>query len=180
MIVPREIWTIGHSTRSWEDFLALLQSQRIERIVGVRHFPGSRKYPQFGQDELQQHLGREGISYLWIAELGGRRRPQVDSSNTVWRNPAFRAYADYMQSTQYRHGRELLLRAARERRSAMLCAEAVWWRCHRALIADDLKAAGAVVWHIMGPGKVVEHPFTSAARVVEGHLVYGPARGREE
>jgi uncharacterized protein (DUF488 family) len=171
---PSIVWTIGHSSRAWPEFLALLQAQSIEMIVDVRRFAGSRRNPQFGMDRLPPALAAEGIAYLAIPELGGRRAAHADSVNTIWRNPSFRAYADHMQTPEYRHGREQLLAAALAQRAAIMCAEAVWWRCHRSLIADDLKVMGVLVLHIMGPGKPVEHPFTSAASVYDGKLVYGP------
>lgn len=172
---PSVIWTVGHSSRTWPEFLALLTPWSIELIADVRRFAGSRKHPQFGMDRLPQGLAADGMGYLPIAELGGRRTPRADSTNTIWRNTAFRAYADHMQTDEYRRGREQLLAAAAARRTAILCSEAVWWRCHRSMIADDLKTAGIQVLHIMGPGKVVEHPYTAAASVRDGRLVYGPA-----
>lgn len=173
--LPSMIWTIGHSSRDWEEFLRLLQSQSMELVVDVRRFAGSRKNPQFGSDRLSLALLAAGLSYLAIPELGGRRVVNPDSVNTIWRNPSFRAYADHMQTPEYRRGRERLLAAALTQRTAIMCAEAVWWRCHRSLIADDLKVAGVRVLHIMASGKLVEHPFTSAASVYGGRLVYGPA-----
>jgi len=170
------VWTLGHSNRGWEEFRALLRSQRIEQVADVRRFAGSRKHPWFGKDELPRRLAEAGVGYARIEELGGRRKPDPASRNTVWRNPAFRAYADHMGSDEYRRGRARLLHAAARGRTAILCSEAVWWRCHRSMIADDLKAAGVCVLHIMSPTKVVEHPYTAAAHVVEGRLEYGPAR----
>ncbi|SCZ55775.1 DUF488 domain-containing protein [Thiohalomonas denitrificans] len=169
------IWTLVHSNRNWGEFLTLLRSQRIEQVADVRRFAGSRKHPQFGQEELPQRLAASGLAYQHIVELGGRRRSNPGSINTVWRNPAFRAYADYTQTESYRSGRARLLQMAAHGRTALLCSEAVWWRCHRALIADDLKSVGILVLHIMSPTKVVEHPYTTAAKIVDGQLVYGPA-----
>ena len=174
------IWTIGHSSRSWEEFLALLQAQSIEALVDVRRFAGSRRYPQFGPDRLPPALAAAGISYLPIAELGGRRKASAASSNTIWRNLAFRAYADHMQTEEYLRGRERLLQRATEQRTVIMCSEAVWWRCHRALIADDLKAMGLRVLHIVSGRSVVEHPFTTAARIRNGRLFYGPADSSQE
>jgi uncharacterized protein (DUF488 family) len=175
--VLNTIWTIGHSSRSWEEFLALLRAHRIEAIADVRRFAGSRRFPQFGRDQLPGRLRAAGIDYIAIDELGGRRRPVPDSPNTVWRNPSFRAYADHMASAEYATGRAQLLSLAQRLRTAILCSEAVWWRCHRSLIADDLKAAGIEVLHIMGEGRATEHPYTSAASVREGRLVYGAKQG---
>lgn len=172
--LPPAVWTIGHSTRDWQEFLGLLQAQSIDLLVDVRRFAGSRRNPQYGADRLSLALAEAGLDYLAIAELGGRRAVSPDSVNTVWRNPSFRAYADHMQTLEYRHGRQQLLAAASAQRTVIMCAEAVWWRCHRALIADDLMVMGVQVLHILGVGKLVEHPVTSAASVVGGQLRYGP------
>ncbi len=169
---PGEIWTIGHSTRSSEEFIALLQENRIQAVADVRRFPGSRRHPQFSQAQLSATLTGLGIHYFHLPELGGRRAPRPNSPNTAWRNTAFRGYADYMMTAEYRAGLERLLDMAKEWRTAILCAEAVWWRCHRSLIADDLKARGFTVWNIMSAGKVEAHPYTSAAKVVNGKLSY--------
>jgi uncharacterized protein (DUF488 family) len=167
------IWTIGHSTRSFEEFLSLLQAQKIEAVADVRRFPGSRMHPQFNADALEKQLLEAGIQYAWFQDLGGRRKPRPDSKNTVWRNVSFRAYADYMETDEFRHGLQRLLATAMKRRTAIMCSEAVWWRCHRSMISDALKAGGARVLHILQPGKVVEHPYTAVAQVIDGHLVYG-------
>src|SRR5438046_2493601 len=129
-----QIWTIGHSTRAFDEFAALLQEQRIELLADVRLFPGSRRYPHFGKDQIEAALEREGIGYAHFPELGGRRKPQPDSPNTAWRNKAFQGYADYMWTDSFRQGIERLMKLADERRTAVMCAEAVWWSCHRSLI----------------------------------------------
>ena len=165
-------WTIGHSTLPWEGFFSLLQANQIECVADVRRFPGSRKYPHFSADTLADQLPRHGIAYLPLPELGGRRKPRADSSNDAWRNLSFRAYADHMETEEYEIGRRKLLDAARRLRTTTLCSEAVWWRCHRGLIADDLKISGAKVLHIMSQSKTAEHPFTSAANVTDGKLDY--------
>jgi uncharacterized protein (DUF488 family) len=167
-----EIWTIGHSTRTIDEFIRLLEGARIELVADVRKFPGSRRYPHFGQEQLERSLARAGIGYAHFPELGGRRSPQPDSPNTAWRNRAFRGYADYMSSEEFLEGMDRLKGMAKEKRSALMCAEAVWWSCHRSLIADYLKAAGWSVGHIMGEGKIQEHPYTSVAKVVAGQLSY--------
>jgi uncharacterized protein (DUF488 family) len=169
------IWTIGHSTRTIEDFLELLKAREIESLVDVRHFPGSRRYPQFNKEQLSQSLAKVGIEYHHLLKLGGRRRPQPDSPNTAWRNEAFRGYADYMETKPFAEGIGSLLDLARKKRAATMCAEAVWWRCHRSLIADYLKARGYKVLHILSPTKTEEHPFTAAARIVNGELSYRAA-----
>jgi uncharacterized protein (DUF488 family) len=169
------IWTIGHSTRTIEDFLALLKAHDIESLVDVRHYPGSRRYPQFNKEPLAESLAKVGIDYHHLLKLGGRRRPRTDSRNTAWRNEAFRGYADYMESEAFIEGIKSLIEFARNKRVAIMCAEAVWWRCHRSLIADYLKAQGHKVLHIQSPTKAEEHPLTSAARFVNGKLSYEAA-----
>jgi uncharacterized protein (DUF488 family) len=166
------IWTIGHSTRSADDFVALLRAHQIDCVVDVRHFPGSRRYPHFGKAQLAKTLEGTGIEYHHLVELGGRRRPKPDSENSAWRNDAFRGYADYMQTKAFANGIAQLLGLARTKRTAIMCAEAVWWRCHRGLIADYLKARGHKVLHIQSASKAEEHPFTSAASIVNGKLSY--------
>ncbi len=172
-------WTIGHSTRSFEEFLALLVEHNIQAVADVRHFPGSRRYPQFGKANLAASLNGAGIDYIHLVELGGRRRPQKESTNTAWRNEAFRGYADYMATAEFKSGIQRLEEAGTKQRVAIMCAEAVWWRCHRALISDHLKAAGYTVCHIMGARKTQEHPFTSAARFVAGKLCYTGERAAD-
>lgn len=174
------IWTIGHSTRSIEDFLALLKAHNIESLVDVRHFPGSRRYPHFGKEQLAGRLKKAGIEYHHLPELGGRRRAQVNSPNTMWRHEAFRGYADYMQTPAFAEGIGRLLEFAERKRVAIMCAEAVWWRCHRGLISDYLKAGGHEVLHIQSATKAEEHPFTSAARIVNGKLSYEAANAEAE
>lgn len=168
------VWTIGHSARTIDDFLALLEAHAIERVADVRRYAGSRAHPHFNPEPLAAALAARGIEYLPFPELGGRRAARPDSANTVWRNAAFRGYADYMDTPEFAGGLERLLHVASEGRTALMCAEAVWWRCHRSMIADALKAGGVPVLHIM-EGKAVEHPFTSAARIVGGELRYGAA-----
>src|SRR6266496_4571212 len=150
------LWTIGHSTRRIEEFLALLGNYQIGALADVRQFPGSRRHPQFGQQSLANSLAEAGIEYFHFLELGGRRRPQRNSPNTAWRNEAFRGYADYMMTDEFVAGIERLLKLAREKRTAIMCAELLWWRCHRSLISDYLKAKGHHVIHILGPEKSEE------------------------
>ncbi len=168
-----KIWTIGHSTRELAEFLNLLAVNGIEAVADVRSFPGSRRYPQFNASELRTSLAANGIKYTPYKQLGGRRRSLPDSPNTVWRNEAFRGYADYMETAEFTDGIESLLKLATQKRTAIMCAEAVWWRCHRSMIADYLRAAGEIVEHIMDDGKNTVHPFTAAARLENGKLVYG-------
>lgn len=166
------VWTIGHSTRALQVFLDLLAGHGIQAVADVRRFPGSKRHPQFAQDALSASLGADGISYRWLPALGGRRRPRPDSPNTAWRNASFRGYADHLGSAEFRDGLVELLELSGKRRTALMCAEAPWWRCHRALIADVLCIRGIEVVHILDAQNSVRHPYTSAARVVEGRLSY--------
>jgi uncharacterized protein (DUF488 family) len=167
------IWTIGHSTRSIDELFSLLQRNGIKCVADVRMFPGSKRYPQFNKEALAESLNAHGISYEHFPELGGRRKPNPDSRNSAWRNASFRAYADYMETEQFRKGAERLLNLARDAGpAAIMCAEAVWWRCHRSLISDYLKSRGVEVMHIMDANKAEPHPYTSAARIVNGELSY--------
>jgi len=172
---PLTIWTVGHSTRSSDEFLELLRSQQIELLIDVRRFPGSRKYPHFNENEMARWLDAAGIGYRLMKDLGGRRTPRANSPNTAWRNASFRAYADYMQTDEFQAAADDLLGEARSRRTAIKCSEAVWWRCHRSLIADYLKIRGVDVLHILSGTKVEAHPFTSAASIVDGQLSYSGA-----
>ena len=167
-----EIWTVGHSTRAAEEFGKILSAHSIQVLVDVRSFPGSRRYPQFNRAALSESLEKIGIIYKHEPRLGGRRTPRADSHNTSWRNSSFRAYADHMETEEFQKGVNGLLEVARDARTAVMCAEALWWRCHRSLIADYLKAAGHSVVHIIDETKTEEHPFTSAARIVDGELSY--------
>jgi len=167
------IWTIGHSTRSFPELIDLLNENRIELLADVRSYPGSRRFPDFNKEALAISLLEQGIEYAHLKELGGRRRVRPDSPHTVWRNEAFRGYADYMDTEDFKNGISHLLKLADDKRTAIMCSEALWWRCHRSMIADYLKASGLVVNHIIGEGKSVEHPYTAAATIVDGHLYYG-------
>lgn len=166
------VWTIGHSTRSLDEFLALLKCYGIETVVDVRSIPGSRKYPHFGQEALSAALSAHGIGYEWWKDLGGRRRPRPDSQNTVWRNESFRGYADYMQTPAFENAIGELMERAEQTRIALMCAEAVWWRCHRSMIADMLCVRGVRVLHIMDEHHETVHPMTGPSRVVDGRLTY--------
>ena len=173
------IWTIGHSTRKNEDFIAALEAHGIRLLVDVRSLPGSSRYPQFNKETLAKSLQEHGIHYEHFAELGGRRKPRSDSRNTAWRSPYFRGYADYMETEEFRRGVDRLVDLANDIGStAIMCAEAVWWRCHRGLISDYLKACDTDVIHIVDAKKTEPHPFTSAARIVGGTLSYASDRDR--
>jgi uncharacterized protein (DUF488 family) len=166
------IWTVGHSVRPLEDFLDLLAANRIQAVADVRRYPGSRRWPHFAQTPLARALEKRGLVYAWFPELGGRRTPRSDSPNTAWRSAAFRGYADYMATEDFAEGLGRLVSLAFGLRTAVMCAEAVWWRCHRGLIADVLRWLGFEVYHIMGPGSPAAHPYTAAARIVRGRLTY--------
>src|SRR4030095_1533197 len=166
------IWTIGHSTRTIDDLVAMLQSFRIALVADVRSYPGSRRYPQFNKEALEISLAASNIQYVHTKDLGGRRKANPDSRNTMWRNDAFRGFADYMVTDAFKKGIEQLQVLADKQRIAYMCSEAVWWRCHRSLISDYLKSVGWTVMHIMDIGKAEEHPYTSAARIVNGELTY--------
>ena len=170
-----EIWTIGHSTRSADDFVAILRAHTIEAVADVRRYPASRRHPHFNASQLAGSLAGAAIDYLPMPELGGRRAPRRDSKNTVWRHESFRGYADYMETGAFEQALLRLLAAAAQKRTAIMCAEAVWWQCHRQMIADAVKARGIRVLHLVDSSLPSEHPFTSAARVIDGRLLYGAA-----
>ena len=176
-----KIWTIGHSTRSAENFKEIVVAHGIDVLVDVRTFPGSRRYPQFNKSVLSESLGSTDIVYQHEPRLGGRRIPRKDSHNTAWRNASFRGYADHMETDEFNSGIKALLELSSDSRTAVMCAEALWWKCHRSLIADYLKVAGHTVLHIVDENKTEEHPFTSAALIVKGKLSYrGLFEGAEE
>jgi uncharacterized protein (DUF488 family) len=154
------------------EFLELLDANKIEALADVRRYPRSRKYPQFNEAELSAWLAENEIEYASFRQLGGRRRARKDSMNTVWRSESFRGYADYMETAKFKEGIEELLELAGRKRTAVMCSEALWWRCHRSLISDYLKAADVVVEHIIGLKKNEIHPFTSAAQLMDGKLSY--------
>lgn len=166
------LWTIGHSTREWDVFVAMLRQADIAVLADVRRFAGSRRNPQFSGEAMARALPGDGISYRPMPELGGRRPARPDSPNTAWRNASFRGYADYMATPEYAAARDRLGATALTARAAIMCAEAVWWQCHRGLIADDFKSRGWEVIHLLAPGREEPHPYTSAARIVDGRLDY--------
>lgn len=169
---PSTVWTIGHSTRTLEEFLALLAAHGIEAIADVRHFPGSRHVPQFAREQLEPSLAAHGLGYAWFEAAGGRRPAHKDSPNTAWRNASFRGYADYMATPAFAEGFAHLLAWCARQRTALMCAEAVWWRCHRSMLADAMKVRGIEIIHILDAKHVKLHPYTSAAHVVDGQLSY--------
>ena len=170
------IYTIGHSTHTLAEFLAMLKSFDIEVLADIRSLPGSNKYPQFNQENLEVSLPENGIVYIHFADLGGRRKINKNSKNTRWRNASFRAYADYMETDAFAKAIENLESMASEKRTAIMCAEAVWWRCHRSMVSDFLKTKGWLVLHIMSVGKAQEHTYTQPAEIIDGQLSYHDER----
>lgn len=169
------IWTIGHSTRTIDEFTSLLKENEIKLLVDVRAWPGSKRYPHFNKDALAESLSGDEIRYEHFPELGGKRKSKPDSRNTAWRNASFRGYADYMETEQFQTGILRLLDVATNAGpTAIMCAEAVWWRCHRSLIADYVKARRVEVLHVLGANKLQLHPYTPAARIMDGELSYEP------
>jgi uncharacterized protein (DUF488 family) len=169
------IWTIGHSTRTIDKFISLLEEHGIKLLADVRSLPGSKRYPQFNKETLADSLAKAGIRYEHFPDLGGRRKASPDSRNTAWRNASFRGYADYMETEEFDKGvKRLVDLTADAGPVAVMCAEAVWWRCHRSLISDYLKVRGVEVLHILDANKTELHPYTSAARIVNGELSYAP------
>jgi uncharacterized protein (DUF488 family) len=166
------VWTVGHSTRPLDEFLGVLTTHGVELVVDVRRFPGSRRLPQYGAAALDEALAARGIAYCWIQTLGGRRRPDLDSPNLGWRHPAFRAYADHVATEPFAAGLFDLLMLAHGLRAAIMCAEVLWWRCHRRLIADVLTSLGVSVEHIRSERAAEPHRLTTPARLVDGRLTY--------
>lgn len=176
------IWTIGHSSHPLEHFLSLLRQHQIEVLVDVRRFPGSRTFPHFRRENLERELAAVGIEYRWLEDLGGRRSSAVGSGpspNRGWRNKSFRNYADYMMTVEFRAACDDLLRIALSRRTAIMCSESVFWRCHRRLISDYVTALGGMVEHIFPNGQAKPHTLTERAVIEEGEprlLIY-PSSG---
>ena len=168
------ILSIGHSTHPWDRFAAILRAHGVEHLFDVRTVPRSRRNPQFNSETMAEALPREGIAYTHLKELGGLRKPRADSPNGGWRNESFRGYADYMDSAGFRQGLERLIDAARRETVAMMCAEAVPWRCHRSLIADALAARGIAVEHILGETQRKPHTITAFARIDGDRVTYPP------
>lgn len=166
------IWTIGHSTHTIHEFIAILKSFDIKLIADIRSYPGSKRCPQFNKESLLKSLKDAGIHYVHLSNLGGRRKPLPSSKNMAWHNEAFRGYADYMETEQFKTTITELEQFATEQNTTYMCAEILWWRCHRSLVSDYLKADGWTVIHIMGEHKSEEHHFTAPAKVKQGNLFY--------
>jgi uncharacterized protein (DUF488 family) len=166
------VLTIGHSTRPIDVFVDLLKENGVDTLVDVRRHPGSRTQPQFNVEPLRASLGDAGIDYAWFEALGGRRRARPDSHNTRWRNASFRGYADHMETPQFAAAFARLTTLCDQHDCAIMCAELLWWRCHRSLIADALQAGGRPVAHIGPDGMLIAHPYTGAAWIDNGRLRY--------
>ncbi|MEV8554488.1 DUF488 domain-containing protein [Streptomyces glaucescens] len=173
--MTNRICTLGHSTRGFDEVMEMLRAHDVTCLVDVRSFPSSRKYPQWNRSAIEESLP-SGIGYRWIRRLGGRRHTPkgVPSENGAWRVKAFRDYADYMADEEFAAGLEELLRLAERERPAIMCSEAVPWRCHRRLITDALIVAGVEVVHIMSPASSKPAVLNEHAQVRDGHLVYPP------
>jgi uncharacterized protein (DUF488 family) len=166
------VYTLGHSTRTADDFMSLLDAHRIAGIADVRRHPGSLRHPHFARAALAEALGAAGLRYDWLPALGGRRAPRADSPHVAWREPSFRAYADHMDTPEFQHGLAALLELAAARPTAVLCAEAVPWRCHRQLIADALVARGVSVLHVLDVSHPRPHTLSRHARLAGEHVIY--------
>lgn len=168
------VYTVGHSTRSFEELVGLLRAHGVRRLVDVRTVPRSRRHPHFSREALVESLPAAGIEYRWLRELGGLRRPRPDSPNTGWRNESFRGFADHMQTAGFAAAVEELLALAQGDDLAIMCSEAVPWRCHRSLVGDALLVRGAKVLDIMSAGKATPHRLTPFARVAGTEVTYPP------
>src|SRR3989441_3430504 len=167
------LFTIGHSTRSLYDLIEALQAHSIQTLVDIRSFPMSRRLPHFNRESLQNSLPEAGIQYVWMKDLGGRRKKSLeDSPNVVLRNESFRNYADYMLTPEFERAITDLIKLGEQSRTAYMCAERVYFRCHRMLVSDWVVARGHEVQHIDGPGTARPHKLTAEACVVDGRLIY--------
>ena len=168
-----KIFTIGHSTRTFEELVRSLSAQGVDILVDVRSFPRSFKNPQFNTEVMETELPKHNIRYIWEQRLGGRRKGlEEESKNTCWKSKSFRNYADYMETSAFTDGAEELIRLSSEGVVAIMCAEAVHWRCHRSMISDFLKSKGLQVTHIFDETHSREHEYTQCAKLVDGKLTY--------
>lgn len=166
----KRIYTIGHSTRTLDELVALLRDHGVTRLADIRRYPGSRRHPHFSREALEVSLPHEGILYEHFEALGGRRKPLPHSENEAWENDQFRGYADYMGTKEFHTAVDRLLQTDRE--TAYMCAEAVPWRCHRNLLSDELVRRGIDVVHIVGPGKTQPHALSGMARLEKNRVIY--------
>lgn len=174
--MAEQVWTVGHSTRTLDEFVSVLRAHDIEALIDVRRFAGSRRLPQFNEGALRDGLEAAGIVYRWLPALGGRRTPSPDSVNTGWRHSAFRGYADHIATEEFAEGLAELLTIAGGFRTAVMCAEMLWWQCHRRLIADVLTSLGYEVLHIQTQKPAELHRLIEPARLVNGELSYAAAQ----
>jgi uncharacterized protein (DUF488 family) len=171
--VGARVFTVGHSTRTAADLLAVLRAHGVTQVADIRTVPRSRRSPHFSRDRLERWLPASGVTYRHFPALGGLRRPRPDSVNTAWRHAGFRGYADYMATPEFRRGADDLLEFAACGPTAVMCAEAVWWRCHRSLLADALVHRGVEVLHLTAPAVAPKpHQLCEFARVADGKLMY--------
>lgn len=166
------IWTIGHSTHDFDDFVAILKSFEIEIVIDVRSLPGSNRYPQYNKESLEITLPENNIEYNHIKGLGGLRKATKNSLNTVWKVASFRNYADYMETSEFKESIIELEKIAVNKRTVIMCAEVLWWRCHRSMISDYLLSRKWNVVHIMGLNKSTEHTYTNQAKIIDGEMSY--------
>jgi uncharacterized protein (DUF488 family) len=168
-----KVWTVGHSTQPLGAFVALLVAHDIAQVADIRTVPRSRRHPQFDTGALARSLPERGVAYVHLPRLGGWRHANADSPNDAWRNLSFRGYADYAMGEEFADGLAQLREIAAEQRTAMMCSEALWWRCHRRLVADRLLVAGDTVCHIRSDGRLSEHELTPFATVQpDGVITY--------
>jgi uncharacterized protein (DUF488 family) len=168
-----QVLTVGHGTLTADELVDLLRSAHVDRLVDIRSFPGSRRNPHFGREEMERWVPRTGLDYLWMRALGGRRRPAPGSPHVALRHDAFRAYADHMDTEAFEAGIDELLLHADHTSTAIMCSESVWWKCHRRLVADHLTLVRRVeVRHLMHDGRLTPHPPTQGVRLVDGALRY--------
>lgn len=168
----KTIWTVGHSTNTLEEFVQILKLASIEIVADVRSLPGSRKFPHFNKENLSASLKTNNMDYIHIKKLGERRKVNKNSTNDAWRHPAFRGFADYMETDSFQTGLEELISMAQFQRTAIMCAEALWWRCHRSMISDSLKLNSWKVLHLFPNHKIEEHSFTQPAQIINNKLNY--------
>jgi uncharacterized protein (DUF488 family) len=175
-VVLRRIFSVGHSTHQFSEFIRLLGAHQVEQVADVRAYPGSRRLPWFNREALSRDLPADGFRYVHLPQLGGRRHPSRDSQNGGWRVEGFRGYADYMAGGDFRAGLEALEEMAGHKATAMMCAEGLWWRCHRRLVSDALTVRGWEVVHIDPAGGTSTHELTPFAVLDAGALTYPPAQ----
>lgn len=166
------IFTIGHSTRELAEFLEMLKKNNVTCLVDVRRFPSSKNFPAYNQENIRETLTNNGIEYIHLEALGGRRKALKDSLNSVWNHPSFQGYADYMETPEFAEAVGQLEQIAKNKVTAIMCSEAVFWRCHRSMISDFLKSKSYSVMHIMSTTKLTEHSYTAAAQIHNGKLSY--------